>query len=164
MRYEGRESVIRAIVASSFDAYFAGFFDYGSSENNTEEDFCRHSQDAIVVGNGFENTSFTVLALSFYKILMIVASRVAKFSYNINCNSERRMYERLSDCITEVRQNQEQGRFSKNGIYKNHAFWNCVCKSDYGYDIVTDEYRKCVNNLFGLNHDKNRSNHQGFGA
>ena len=44
-----------------------------------------------------------------------------------------------------------QGRvrqfFADDELLISSAFWNMVCKSEKGYDIVLDEYRKNAHNI-----------------
>lgn len=41
-------------------------------------------------------------------------------------------------------QSRVQQFFAKEELLISSAFWNMVCKSDLGYEIVIDEYRKCA--------------------
>ncbi len=69
----------------------------------------------------------------FGKIFEIIATKIASLFNEGWQPPESNLSYEYSSCL-----------YVKEEIPLSHDFWNMVCKSDKGYDIVNDEYKKSI--------------------
>lgn len=121
-----KEKVIRAIVASCIQSYASGFSDLHINETDDE---------IVVLGSNYYSALVQSIDKSLKKILEIISIHIANFD---------------SPASRDIEKNPIVERFvntSKEELLFSREFWNQVCKTPDGYDIVMDEYHKNILNL-----------------
>ncbi len=138
-----KERAIRVAVRMAIEAYASGFSDRHISE---DEDFAVEKTFSYSnhIGDGSQRllADMDLMSCYFANLFEKMAITIAHLSYDVTQNVEGPIYQEQTDYIAELL------KLYKNIKGENHKqpevrdFWNFVCKSERGYDIVIDEYKK----------------------
>lgn len=120
-----KEKVIRAIVASCIQSYASGFSDLHIDETDDE---------IVVLGSNYYSALVQSIDKSLKKILEIISIHIANFDSPASRDIENNPIKVKSINTAEE-------------LLFSREFWNQVCKTPDGYNIVMDEYHKNILNL-----------------
>ena len=149
------EKAIRAVVASYVEAYASGFSDRHLSEVNDEEGTINMKiRNVFIAALGADIQYYSALARSLDSslgnMLEKMAIQIAKLHYEVSQHVEGNIYQEQTDYITELLELYKNTKgdghvllsLFEGKVPYGEAFWNWVCKSDNGYDIVFDELNR----------------------
>jgi hypothetical protein len=119
------ERAIRAVIGAAMEGYAAGFSDLPPSETDNED--CTITME--------KHEAFVAIKQNLFR------------SMAVNIASLHDEAEQDTPCfLDEEGKDWKQGLFlpfpSEEELLISRDFWNRICKSDNGYNIVMDEFKK----------------------
>lgn len=147
-----KERAIRAIVRNAVKSYANGFSMRHLAEVDTENRTSRKKRNITVQALGLDDQCRSLLVCSLDKSLDMMlddlAINIMELIYGNLRNFEDCLYE-MHDCTTKlIKQNElfvnlrtSHFFFEKESL-RNGPFWNLICKSKLGHEIVIDELMK----------------------
>ena len=154
--YVLKEKAIRTIVASAVKSYANGFCTRHLAEVDNENGVINMKiHNVFIAALGPEIQYYSALARSLDSSLgnMIegMAIDIAALNYEVKQHVEGVLYKEQTDFIAELLEQykRHEDRKHQNGgaWYCNPDFWNHICQSENGYDIVIDEFQKSMEKL-----------------
>jgi len=148
------ESAIRRIVGSSVEAYAVGFEGRHIGEHSDPNGTINMKiHNVFIAALGPEIQYYTALVRSLDSslgnMLESMAINIAQLFYKVSQHVEGPLYPEQTRLIAELLESYKSHASDSNlitdksydDIFFSEGFWNFICGSDSGYDIIRDEIR-----------------------
>lgn len=144
-----KEKAIRSIVSGTVKSYANGFSTRHLAEVDDDNGGINMKiHNVFIAAFGPEIQYYSALARSLDSslgnMLEGMAISIAELNYKVSQHVEGILYKEQTDYIAELLEQYKRGTFDNEELYYSRDFWNLVCESEKGFDIVMDEYKKNV--------------------